>query len=262
MSFRTVLSAPLRPLGRVGESLVDRVLCVLGAATLSQAPEFFQQYLQRLGGHLDEARMRVAQYEAAARESGITLHELIETTKAQASRPVAKLGQVVADAEVRLETLTAAENALRSATLWERPFVFMANLDLDIARGTWSVFKPAVPMTLEGLVYAGVGMVLALVIYQGAIVAPCRAIARRRRPKWEKPPEKNPNEIILTLPRKEAGPRDASATTEPEKKASAPAAGATPATKPAAPAAAPEPARTQPPLPPPAPKPRLPEDRF
>jgi hypothetical protein len=44
--------APLKPVGRMGETLLDRVLCVAGAITLSQAPEFFQQYLQRLGGHL------------------------------------------------------------------------------------------------------------------------------------------------------------------------------------------------------------------
>jgi hypothetical protein len=123
----------------------------------------------------------------------------------------------------------------------------MANLDMDIAGGTWAVFKPAVPVTLEGLVYAAVGMVLALVIYQGAIVAPCRAIARRRRPKWEKPPEKNPNEVILTLPRKETRPPE-------------PVAGVEPSGKPPAPA--PWPARTQPPLPPPAPtaRPRPPEE--
>lgn len=186
--------------------MVDRVLCVLGAVGLSQAPEFFQQYLQRLGGHLDEAKMRVAQYEAVAKQSGITLRQLIETTKAQPAEPVARLGQVIADAETRVQTLSAAEAALREASLWERPFVFMAKLDMDIASGTWAVFKPAVPITLEGLIYAGVGMVLALVIYQGAIVAPCRAIARRRHPDWEAPKKKPTVEDTLVLPKKTAAP--------------------------------------------------------
>ncbi len=248
-SKTSMWTAPLRPLGRVGESLVDRVLCVAGAVGLSQAPEFFQQYLQRLGGHLDEAKMRVAQYEAVAQQSGITLRQLIETTKAQPVEPVAKLGRVIDDAETRMQSLAAAETALREASLWERPFVFMANLDMDIASGTWAVFKPAVPVTLEGLVYAAVGMVLALVIYQGAIVAPCRAIARRRRPDWGKPPEKNPNEVNLVLPRKESAPPDAGAKV-------------TSKTDPAVqPPGAEERRRVQPPLPPPAPtsKPRPPE---
>lgn len=199
-------TAPLRPLGRMGESLVDRVLCVAGAVAFSQVPEFFQQYLQRLGGHLDEARLRVAQYEAVAKQSGITLRQLIDVTKAQPAEPVAKLGQVIADAETRVEALTAAEAALREASLWERPFVFLANLDTDIASGTWSVFKPAVPVTLEGLVYAGAGMVIALVIYQGAVVAPCRAWMRRRRPDWAAPEKKTTVEDTLALPKKTTAP--------------------------------------------------------
>ena len=32
----------------VFDSLIDRILCVLGAVLFSQGPEFMQQYLQRL----------------------------------------------------------------------------------------------------------------------------------------------------------------------------------------------------------------------
>ncbi len=184
MTTRSVWTAPLRPLGRVGESLIDRVLCVLGAVGLSQAPEFFQQYLQRLGGHLDEARRVLERYEAVARDSGITLQALIDTTRAQTSAPVAKLGGVIAEAQARVESLAGAEAALREATLWERPFVFLRHVDPDIAARTWEVFKPALPVTAEGLVYAGVGMALALLLYQGCVAAPCRALARH----WQKKP--------------------------------------------------------------------------
>lgn len=181
---RRVWTSPLRPLGRAGEGLLDRVLCVLGAAGLSQAPEFFQQYLQRLGGHLDEARRQLAQFEAVARQSGITLQQLIDTTQAQQPAAVAKLGGVIAENQQRVESLAAAESALREANLFERPFVFLRHVDWDIAARTWEVFKPAVPVTIEGLVYAGAGMVLALVLYQACVVAPCRAVARR----WKKKP--------------------------------------------------------------------------
>lgn len=174
---------PLRPVGRFGETLLDRVLCVLGAVGLSQAPEFFQQYLQRLGGHLDEARRHLASYEAVAKQSGITLQQLIDTTKAQAAEPVAKLGTVIADSQARVDSLAAAEAALREASLWERPFVFLRHVDADIAARTWEVFKPAVPVTAEGFVYAAVGMLLALSVYQLAIAWPARALIRR----WKKP---------------------------------------------------------------------------
>lgn len=177
--LRFVWSAPFCRLGRVGERLLDRVLCVAGAAGFSQAPEFFQQYLQRLGGHLDEARLVLSRYEGVARDSGISLQQLIDTTRAQASAPVAKLGGLIAEAQVRVESLSHAETALRAANLWERPFVFLAHVDGDIARRTWDVFKPAMPITVEGLVYAGAGMVLALLAYQVCLVVPCRAVVRR-----------------------------------------------------------------------------------
>ena len=49
------LTRPLHSVFSAGDSLIDRLLCVAGAVLCSQLPEFIQQYLQRLGGHLDEA---------------------------------------------------------------------------------------------------------------------------------------------------------------------------------------------------------------
>ena len=172
---------PLRPIGRFGETLLDRVLCVAGALGLSQAPEFYQQYLQRLGGHLDEAISQLARFQAVAHESGITLGELIATMRAQASAPVARLGAVIVETEARVKELRLASDALNGATLWERPWVFFRYVDTDIMAGTWTAFKPAVPVTLEGLVYAGAGMVLALAIYRGAVAWPVRVAARKLR---------------------------------------------------------------------------------
>jgi hypothetical protein len=177
--------APLRPVGRFGETLLDRVLCVLGAIGLSQAPEFFQQYLQRLGGHLDEARRHLAGYETVARQSGLSLQELIDTTRAQAAEPVARLGALIEEAAARVDALSAAETALRGASVWDRPFVFMSHLDPSIAARTWEVFKPAVPVTPEGFVYALAGMVLALALYHLVIAWPCRVLWRRRAARRE-----------------------------------------------------------------------------
>jgi len=174
--------APLIPFARFLEKLIDRVLCVAGAVGLSQAPEFFQQYLQRLGGHLDEARRILARFELVAKESGISLAQLIETTRAQSAAPVAKLGNVMAEAQSRVEALFAAERALRDAALWERPWVFMRHLDPEIARGAWAAFKPAVPVTTEGFCYAAAGMLIALGLYQLCVVLPSKFwLARRAR---------------------------------------------------------------------------------
>ena len=165
-----------RKLLDAGDTLVDRVLCVLGAILFSQAPEFMQQYLQRLGGHLDEARRQLAHFQQVAAQAGLTLDRLIAQTTANSEPTVAKLGGVMSETAARVDTLAAAQDALQHASLWTRPFVFLRHLDASIAHGTWAVYKPAVPTTAEGLVYALAGMLALLAVYHLAVKLP---IARR-----------------------------------------------------------------------------------
>jgi hypothetical protein len=165
----------------MGDGVLDRILCVIGTVAFSQIPEFMQQYLQRLGGHLDEARRQLAKFQDAAEQSGITLERLITQTTSNADAAVAKLGGVMTDSVARVEELQAAQTAITSASLWERPFVFFRNIDPAIARATWNIFKPAIPTTVEGLVYAALGMLVLLMFYHAGVRYPVTLIARRRR---------------------------------------------------------------------------------
>ncbi|MBI3884116.1 MAG: DUF2937 family protein [Opitutae bacterium] len=169
-----------RKLLSAGDTLADRALCVVGAVLFSQAPEFMQQYLQRLGGHLDEARRQLAQFQHAAAQTGLTLDRLIAQTAANADPAVAKLGGVMTEAVARTEHLQAAHDALLSASLWTRPFVFLRYLEADIARATWRIFQPAVPTTFEGLAYALLGMLVLLALYHGVVRGPLARLGRAR----------------------------------------------------------------------------------
>ena len=162
-----------------GEGLLDRVLCVAGAVIFTQAPEFFQQYLQRLGGHLDEARRQLRQFQTVAAQSGLTIETLARQTSQNTDTAVAKLGGVITGAVERVHELEVAQTALQHASLWTRPFVFMQQVDPAIAQATWSIFKPAVPTTVEGLVYGGVGMLILLGLYHGGIKYPAACWRRR-----------------------------------------------------------------------------------
>lgn len=180
-------TAPLRPLFRAGEGFLDRVLCLLGAVAFCQLPEFIQQYLQRLGGRLDEARRQLAEFEAVARQAKLTLPQFIERASANADAAIAPLGGVMQDTLDRVASLSAAETALRNASAWEKPFVFFAHLDRAIAGATLEVYRPAVPTTAEGLIYAAAGMIVFLAVYHGCIRRPISAAmkaraARRARP--------------------------------------------------------------------------------
>ncbi|MFA6960494.1 MAG: DUF2937 family protein [Opitutaceae bacterium] len=173
-------TAPLRPLFRAGEGLLDRVLCLLGAVTFCQLPEFIQQYLQRLGGRLDEARLQLAKFEEIARQSHLTLQQFIERTSANADTVVAKLGGVMQDTSDRVAALTRAMDAIQHASLWEKPFVFFAHIDPSIANATLDIYRPAVPTTAEGLIYAAAGMLAILGTYHGFIRYPIAKAAKAR----------------------------------------------------------------------------------
>ena len=170
----------VRALLRATEGLLDRALCVIGAVLFSQAPEFMQQYLQRLGGHLDEARRQLQQFRDAATRSGLSLEQLIAQTTANADPAVDRLGGVMTATVARVDTLTAAQSALQNATIWDRPFVFLHQVDPAIARATWAIFRPAVPTTAEGLVYALIGVLVLLATYHGGVKYPIRCARARR----------------------------------------------------------------------------------
>jgi hypothetical protein len=178
---------PSMPLPRIvqsasrgAEGLLDRILCVCGAVLFSQLPEFMQQYLQRLEGHLDEARLQVDRFRDAARQSGMTLDQLIAGAGQNPDPAMARLGGVIKSAVARVDDLGTADTALRHASLWTRPFVFASHVDWGIARATWSIYRPAVPTTVEGLLYAGFGVVLILAVYHLCIRGPVARHLRRR----------------------------------------------------------------------------------
>src|ERR1035438_6225201 len=114
------LTGPIRSVFAAGERMLDRLLCVLGAVAFSQIPEFMQQYLQRLGGHLDEARRQLDQLQAAAARSGLTLDQLTAHTAAATDPAVGRLGGVLREAAARVDGLAVAESAIRhgSARGW------------------------------------------------------------------------------------------------------------------------------------------------
>jgi hypothetical protein len=170
----------IRSVSEGAEGLLDRVLCVVGAVLFSQVPEFMQQYLQRLEGHLDEARLAVAKFKDAAAQAGMTLDQLVNSASQNPDPAMGKLGGVVHGAVARVDTLAASDAALRGASTLTRPFVFFAHADWGIARATLSIYRPAVPTTFEGFVYSAVGIVVVVGFYHLVIRRPIVRHLRRR----------------------------------------------------------------------------------
>ena len=76
-SRRVAMPPLVRSLSDGAERILDRILCAVGAVAFTQFPEFIQQYLPRLEGHLDEARLALDRFRDAAAQSGMTLDQLV-----------------------------------------------------------------------------------------------------------------------------------------------------------------------------------------
>lgn len=150
-----------------------------GAAGMSQFPEYSQQYTQRLAGAVDELRVVVEDFDASAQASGLTREEALAELSGSEflDRRQADMTRVI-NRYTRLQSnLITFENAGPFARLRLTPRV----ADPEIAAKAWDDFKPAVPLTPAGAVFAGIGYVsgwLGLAMLWSLIRLPFR---RRRR---------------------------------------------------------------------------------
>jgi hypothetical protein len=87
---------------------------------------------------------------------------------------------VTAAALADAERLSAAYGVLANAGPGVKPFVLMRHLDSNVAVATAERFAPAAPLTLEGLIYAALGALLALAAMHG-IGAVLQRVRRRPR---------------------------------------------------------------------------------
>lgn len=149
------------------QRLADGLFAIAGAAGLSQFPEFFQQYLQRLGGRLDQAVVQENRIAGAARDHGLAMADYVQRLNANTDPLVRSEGQNVAAALADADRLRGAHEALTTAASYERPAVLARYFDENLARATLDQFVPAVPLSIEGLIYAGTGMVIGLMLLAG-----------------------------------------------------------------------------------------------
>jgi len=136
-----------------------------GAAT-SQLQAFIGQYLQRLGGHLDEA---VRNYET-----------ILGSDRYQSIAPQTR-DLILGDAQARVEEIRTVHDAILNAGLFTKPFVFLSRLDTGIAERTLEHFTPALPLDVEGLVYSAMGLLTGFVVYE-LIKLPFGLAFRKRKP--------------------------------------------------------------------------------
>jgi hypothetical protein len=178
---RKILMAPVRFL----DSIADRVCAVLGAVALAQFPQYLVLYIQRLGGHADEAARNIEKYKDIAKELSQSLYQYSQHLLASKDQAVFKTGQKIAQDLQRYDSLAGALKELQAAPAYRKFFVFIKNIDLDIARGTWENYTFGLPLTWEAAGYAVAGIILGMFVYfcvSRLIILAVKKLVARKKP--------------------------------------------------------------------------------
>lgn len=137
--------------------IIALVAGVCGACVTSQAPEFSQQYQQRLAGQVDALNSVVMDFDASALAAGLgreqALAEMVGTTFL-ASRQT-DMRRTFARHAVLADNLAV----LRHASPLQRLAMPHRFADTQTLTATWGDFVPAVPLSLAGGVAASVGFI-------------------------------------------------------------------------------------------------------
>ncbi|MCK4711791.1 MAG: DUF2937 family protein [Marinosulfonomonas sp.] len=152
---------------------------IAGAVTLSQFPEFSQQYMQRMAGAVDELRIVVTAFDLTARINGMSRDEALDRLSGDEFRDGMRAN--ISESVERYERLSTNLAALRGAAPLERLQQAYRFTDTDLAQRTWDDFKPAVPVTADGFITAGIGF-LAGWLGLGLLFGGLRRVARRVLP--------------------------------------------------------------------------------
>ena len=147
-------------------SLLDRLCVVAGAFVGSQIPEFMQQYTQRLSGHVDELHRLLNQMRQVAAYSNKSLEQYIDKFVSNSDPDFTHQGEFMQGMLSRWEELHQALFHITNSSLWARPYVFLKEFQYDIAHSTINSFQPGINLSVEGLCYAGGGILIGWAFYQ------------------------------------------------------------------------------------------------
>ncbi|WP_068545548.1 DUF2937 family protein [Thalassotalea crassostreae] len=159
-------------------SIIDKINFSIFFIAGTQLPGFIQAYLQRISGHLAEAKYQLSKYQDIA-----NLHyqgdlSLMTKRYQQNSDPgISASGEIIANLDMRVTMLSQYVEQLSSSTFVTKLYYFVSNIDADIARATLQDHQLNIPLTVEA---AGCGLILATLL-QAIIQITYNLLDKRRR---------------------------------------------------------------------------------
>lgn len=152
-------------LGRI----LDRIFALAGAIFFAQFPQFFSQYLHELSGHVAELSYQLSIIQETAKISQKSIGALIQKFLQSSDSDIIRQGDMLQGIVERYNAFTQADMALSQASLFTKPFLFIRYADIKIVKETLDHFQLGFSFNLESFVYAFIGVVFGITVYQGIL---------------------------------------------------------------------------------------------
>jgi len=148
--------------------IIDRCFFTLAFIAGVQLPAFINHYIQRISGHLSEAKLQLSQFQQLAdNHYQGNLATLINQYKSNNDPAIADTATVVEQLISRINYLEAQFNSLFNVEYLNQLRYFVTNIDLVIAKQTTEQFKLAIPLDVNalttGLIFAFLIMVFMII---------------------------------------------------------------------------------------------------
>ncbi|MEM9333025.1 MAG: DUF2937 family protein [Pseudomonadota bacterium] len=158
-------------------------LIVTGVVIFGQAPEFSQQYKQRLGGGINELASVVSQFEKDAASQGLTRAQALDQQNNSNEAFNQLRGKSMESHIKRYENLLMQRQAMQTASPVMQPVHLLRRADVEILSDTLAAYKPGLQLTFEGTLWALVGGGIVGGLGRAPVSAMRFRAKRRRAPK-------------------------------------------------------------------------------
>jgi hypothetical protein len=143
-------------------------ISVVFAVLFGQAPEFAQQYAQRLGGAIDELDRIVRHFDEDSRRSGYDRPGALALMGRNQERLIRDQATRMSDTIDHLAKLRAQQAAMNQPGSFTRVASFASGYDQDIASRTWRDFQFALLFSVDAILFMGAGFIVSLLLLWSA----------------------------------------------------------------------------------------------
>jgi hypothetical protein len=124
------------------------MMSLVSALVFSQAPEFMQQYFQRLGGVVEELDRIVGHFDEDSHRSGYERSAALGLMARNPEQLIRDQATRMEENVARLKRLHEQQDAFRNLGSFGRFGAFVMDFDGPLAQRTWDSYMPAVPVTM------------------------------------------------------------------------------------------------------------------